>query len=105
MARVGTRKRKPMVCEESSEEWEDSPEYNDSSSAYKTDDEEWTEGSTSSCRECFKRFVGREKQTAIGCDTDYCRRWYHRACIRDDFDVQGLTEKQIREKPFVCRYC
>ena len=105
---MGTRKRKPnkkyeVVEVESSEP---SPSYDDSSSSmYKISDEGWNEGFINTCCECFKQFRGEDKKLAIGCDTLYCRRWYHQECIKADFDVTGLTKKQIQKKKFVCRYC
>ena len=85
MSQVATRKKKlklPVIKAESSES---SPSYDDTSE-WSSEDEDWTEGSVNTCRECFKKFRGEEKRMAIGCDTEYCRRWYHRACIKDDFD-------------------
>ena len=64
MNRVVTRRKKKVEVYMDEESSESSSEYDDSSS---TKDEEWSEGSTSTCWECFKQFIGREKQLAIGC--------------------------------------
>ena len=38
------------------------------------------EGTVNHCAECDTCFKGRECQTAIRCDTPYCRRWFHVKC-------------------------
>ena len=75
----------------------------DEESDWSSASSEFYEGSTSCCSECDVHFRGQEKCLAIGCDTNYCRRWYHRACI--DIDLSGMTKKEIQKVPFVCKYC
>ena len=90
------KKKTPVVIEESSDE-----EDTWSSSSSSSDD--FYEGSTSRCAECDLKFRGLDKKMAIGCDTDYCRRWYHRHCT--DLELAGMTEREIEQVPFVCKYC
>ena len=51
-------------------------------------------GSTSFCAKCLTVFKDKEKETAIGCDTPYCRQWFHQGCI--DIDISGMSEKEKR---------
>ena len=60
-------------------------------------------GAVNHCAECDTHFKGRECQTAIGCDTPYCRRWFHVKCT--GLKLMGKTQKQIEETEFICKYC
>ena len=51
MARRKTKPKDVIIKVESSES---SPSYDDSSSVYEMEDEEWTEGSVNTCHECFE---------------------------------------------------
>ena len=75
----------------------------DEESDWSSASSEFYEGSTSCCSECDVHFRGQQKCLAIGCDTNYCHRWYHRACI--NIDLSGMTEKEIQKVSFVCKYC
>ena len=60
-------------------------------------------GTINCCAECDTHFKGRECQTAIGCDTPYCRRWFHIRC--SGLKLMGKTQKPIKETEFICKYC
>ena len=96
-------KRKVVQPVSSSSEDDDIVEFADDSSGHSSSSSEFYEGSDSRCRECDLRFRGKQKQRAIGCDTEYCRRWFHPECTGIDF--AGKTAKQIQNTPFVCKYC
>ena len=70
----------------------------DKESDWSSASSEFYEGSTSHCSECNVHFRVLEKCLAIGCDINYCHRWYHRACI--DINLSGMTEKEIQKVPF-----
>ena len=74
-----------MFAEESSE---DSDDLGDESDVY-------FEGTVNRCVECDTRFVGIEKQRAIGCKTPYCCRWFHPKC--SGLETKGKTLKQVEE--------
>ena len=52
---------------------------------------------------CLTVFKGKDKETVTGCDTPYCRRWFHRGCV--DIDISGMSEKEIAETEFICEFC
>ena len=96
------RSKRTITQKATQEVWTSSSEEEDSDWSSSSSDE-YYDGSTSRCSECDVRFKGAEKRMAIGCDTEYCRRWYHRSCV--DIDLAGMTERQIQQVPFVCKYC
>ena len=53
--------------------------------------------------ECWKVFQGEEKTRAVGCDTPYCRWWFHPECT--DVDFLGKMPKEIANMEFICKYC
>ena len=77
--------------------------YEDSSDSKVDDTEDNYEESTSFCTKCLTVFKGKDKETAIGCDTAYCRQWFHRGCV--DIDISGMSEKEIAETEFICEFC
>ena len=77
--------------------------YEDSSDSKVDDTEGNFEGSTSFCTKCMSLFKGKDKETTIGCDMPYCRRWFHRVCV--DIDITGISEKEIAETEFICEFC
>ena len=79
---------KKVELETSSSE-KDKPEYDDSMNILSDDSEEFYEGTTNRCSECWQRFVGRERNAAIGCDNDRCCRWYHSRYT--DLDMKGKS--------------
>ena len=48
-------------------------------------------------------FPLKEKELAIGCDTPYCRRWFHQGYI--DINVSGMSDEQIVQTEFICKFC
>ena len=94
-------KKKKFFDEGSDSEDSEEVEYADSSSEEMSEDEE--DALYYRCSECGKRFKKEERQKAIGCDSDHCRRWYHPECT--DVDVSGKTEAEIQRIEFVCKYC
>ena len=99
LARKRQRRKSPTPVSSSSEEEEDIP-YAETSEA---ESEEFYEGSTSRCAKCDKAFNTLNRNQAIGCEMEYCRRWYHPRCT--GLDLKGKTPKQIREMPFICTFC
>ena len=77
--------------------------YEDSSESEIDETADTFEGSTSFCAKCLTVFKGKEKETAIGCDTPYCRQWFHQGCI--GIDISGMSNKEIEETEFICEYC
>ena len=73
----------------------DSIVYKDSSESEVDETADTFDGSVSFCTKCLTVFKGKEKETAIGCNTPYCRRLFHRGCI--DIDISGMSEKEIAE--------
>ena len=63
---------------------------------------EYYEGSTSWCAGCKKKFAGSADK-AIGCEEQYCGRWFHRKCT--GLNLVGKSEGQIRRMPFKCHFC
>ena len=57
----------------------DEVEYDDSSDTMSdgNDSDEFYNGMTNQYRKCWMIFIGRENNTAIGCDNPLCRHWYH----------------------------
>ena len=105
-------KGKCVVCkwvqvqdDSSSEEDSDKVILDDSSEADSEGDESdfYNEGTLDQCAKCGQKFVGAERCNVIGCDTEYCHHWYHPRCT--NFDYKGKTVKQIRQTPWVCKYC
>ena len=70
-------RRAPKKFEEMSSSDSDSNSdaiiYEDSSESKIDETADTFEGSTSFCAKCLTVFKGKEKETAIGCDTPYCR--------------------------------
>ena len=89
----------------SSDETEEEIVLDDDSSTDESGEESdvFYEGTVNHCAECDTHFKGRECQTAIGCDTPYCRRWFHVKCT--GLKLMGKTQKQIEETEFICKYC
>ena len=100
------RKKRPVRFESSSESEDDSPVYDDSSSTDGEEEEEEDEDQRKwrYCAKCWKRFKGSDKETAIGCDTPYCNRWYHRQCV-DKSVWKGKSEAQLKKQKWVCEWC
>ena len=94
-----TRQRKVLS---SSSENEEAIEYADSSSEMSVDEDE-DEALLNRSSECGERFKKDEQNKAIGCDTEYCGRWYHPRCT--DIDFEGKNETQIWLIDFVCKHC
>ena len=83
---------------ESSEE--DMSMYSSSKELSKTPDE--YEGSSANCYKCWKVFQGEEKTRAVGCNTPYCRWWFHPECM--DVDFSGKMPEEIANTEFICKY-
>ena len=91
-----TRKK---VIESSSDDEDDIQVESEDSSEYESEDDYLD----SRCAECDTHFTGEAMKTAIGCDSTYCGRWYHRGCI--DLSLDSKSEREIQVMPFVCHYC
>ena len=91
----------PVTSTDSSSE--ESIVYASSSSGAGSESDAWYEGSTSSCARCMVRFTKENRKLAIGCDTEFCRRWFHRECT--GLELDGKTEEEIENLPFNCVFC
>ena len=49
---------------------------------------------------CYR---GEEKRRAVGCDTEYCRQWFHPECT--DVNFSSKTPQEIANTEFICKYC
>ena len=47
-------------------------------------------------------FSGAVMKTVIGCDNDYCNRWYHSECTH--LELNGKTEKEIHSFAPTAKY-
>ena len=69
-------------------------------------DDEDSLGVSSDNEECFA-CLGREDWNVpnawIGCSTERCGRWFHKACLSDD--VSSMTQQQLKEYDFFCKSC
>lgn len=92
--------QKPITVVTSSSLSDKLPKYDDSSSGEESDH---CEGSLLRCTECDIKFMGVAQQMAIGCNTPYCQRWFHRECV--DLNLEGLSNKEIADKGFNFKYC
>ena len=93
-------KRKERKEESSESEDNEEIEYDDESSGLDKDEENALQYR---CAECGERLTGAARREAIGCDNEYCGRWYHPRCT--DIDVRGKTEQEIQAMDFICRHC
>ena len=57
----------------------------------------------SSANSCSEVLQGEEKARAVGCDTPYCRWWFHPECT--DMDFFGKTPEKKANTEFICKYC
>ena len=60
-------------------------------------------GLSNSHYKCWRVFRGEEKGRVVGCDTQYCRQWFHPACT--DVNFSGKTPQEIANTEFICKYC